>query len=132
MKIDGRLNILIAEDDDGHARLIRLGLEEAGLRNPVVRFKDGAEAWDFISCKRSPCLQAESRYLLLLDLRMPNMGGIELLRLLKASPDIRNVQVILVSTTDDPADMDICRKLGCSDFLSKPVNVGLLAGLIKS
>lgn len=123
--------ILIAEDNDGHARLLEFALAEAGLRNPRLRFKDGAETWAFLSGKSEPCLQASASYVLLLDLRMPKMGGIEVLERLNAALPLKNLRVIVTSTSDNPAELARCRILGFPAFLPKPVDFNKLADLIK-
>ena len=131
MKDDEQPTILIAEDDEGHARLIELGLAEEGLSNPVKRFRDGAETWAFLSGKSDPCLQPDRPYLLLLDLRMPGMDGLEVLRRLKSAPPLKNLRIIITSTTDDPAEQGRCRGLGCADFMLKPIDTAKLAKMIK-
>jgi CheY-like chemotaxis protein len=124
--------ILLAEDNDGHARLIELALEEAKARNPLIRFNNGLGAWEFISGKSKPGLEPDKRYLILLDIRMPVMDGIELLRRISAAPSINNLRVAIITTSEDSADQRRCRELGCEDFLIKPVTAGKLLDLITS
>lgn len=131
METKEQTTILIAEDDDGHARLIELGLAGSGLRCPLIRFKDGLEAWYFLSGKSEPCLKPDILYVLLLDLRMPKLGGIEVLERLNAAAPLKNLRVIVVSTSDNPAELARCRTLGFPAFLPKPVDFNKLAQLIK-
>lgn len=115
--------ILIAEDDDGHAELIRIHLREAGVDNPLVRFADGQEVLDFLFRRgRQPHRQNGQSYLLLLDIRMPKVNGVEVLRQIKAAQEIRKIPVIVLTTTDDPRVVDECYALGCSLFVSKPID----------
>ncbi|MCX5793699.1 MAG: response regulator [Elusimicrobia bacterium] len=130
MENKDQLIILIAEDNDGHARLLQRGFAEAGARGPVIRFKDGQEAWDYISGKSEPCLDRARPCLLLLDMRMPNMDGIEVLRRVKAEPRFKAIPVIMLTTTDEPDDISRCYALGCSDFFLKPISDKDLAGII--
>ena len=131
MEVKEQMTVIIAEDDAGHARLLELLLAEAGLRNPVIRFKDGTEVWEFISGKSGARLQPGRSCLLLLDLRMPGMGGMEVLERLKAAPHLKeNLRVIISSCTDDSAELDRCRRLGCDGFLPKPVDAEKLAAII--
>jgi CheY-like chemotaxis protein len=114
------LTILLAEDDDGHARLIERNLQRAGFINRVVRAKDGQEALDLIH-NGSDKLPTDQRFLLLLDINMPRIDGIEALRQLKSSPQTASIPVIMLTTTDDPREVERCYQLGCSVYITKPV-----------
>ncbi len=114
--------VLLAEDDDGHASLIRRNLQRAGCANTVVHVKDGQAALDYIHCTgdyigRMP----DGPLLLLLDINMPRVDGVEVLRRLKADPRTALVPVIMVTTTDDPREVQRCYDLGCSVYVTKPV-----------
>ena len=66
--------ILLAEDDDGHAILTRMALREIGVKNEIIRLRDGQETVDFLfGAGRGPSREADGHYLLLLDLRMPKV-----------------------------------------------------------
>ncbi|BCS55873.1 response regulator [Geobacter sp. SVR] len=123
--LDQELVILIAEDDDGHAELIKENLQEAGVRNRILRFRNGQEAMDFF---HSPPETAALRhvygqtYLLLLDINMPRMGGIEVLRRIKNDPELKKLPVMMLTTTDDPNEISTCYSLGCSCYVTKPVD----------
>jgi CheY-like chemotaxis protein len=114
--------ILIAEDDEGHARLIEKNLSRAGLHNRVERFRNGQEVLDFLA-RRGPGKHrsSESAYLLLLDIRMPQVDGVEVLRYVKQDPELRKIPVIMLTTTDDPREVERCHALGCSTYIVKPV-----------
>ena len=118
------VTLLIAEDDDGHAELIIDNLREAGLTNRIVRFGDGQEVLDFLM--RAPgsieVRQEKAAYLLLLDIRMPRVDGVEVLRRIKADPALHNLPVIMLTTTDDPREVQHCYELGCSCYITKPVD----------
>jgi CheY-like chemotaxis protein len=111
------LRILLAEDDDGHARLIERNLKRAGFINEVVRARDGQEALDFIHGKPP----GGGRFLLLLDINMPRIDGVEVLRLLKADPRTAKIPVIMLTTTDDPREVERCYQYGCSVYITKPL-----------
>lgn len=123
--------ILVAEDDDGHAQLIKERLEAAGVSNPQVRFKDGLAAWEFISRKGGAGREPNAPYLLLLDIRMPRMDGVELLRRIKGDADLKKMPVIMLTTTDDPREIDECYRLGCNNYLTKPVAFQHFSEMIK-
>jgi len=113
------LVILIAEDDAGHAELIKEGLKESGICNRMIRFRDGQEAWDFLSEELNIKKQ---NYLLLLDINMPRMSGIEVLKRIKEEETLKNIPVIMLTTTDDPREVEQCYTLGCNVYITKPVD----------
>ena len=114
------VTIVFAEDDDGHAELIRRNLNRAGLSNGLVRLKDGQEALDYFQ-HGDACRDPHSPCVLLLDIKMPRVDGIEVLRRMKADPATAAVPVIMLTTTDDPRDIQRCYELGCSVYITKPV-----------
>jgi CheY-like chemotaxis protein len=124
--------ILIADDDAGHARLIEKNLARAGLHNPTQRFEDGQQALDFFFGKRSPRRRTDAAYLLLLDIRMPKVDGVEVLRRLKEDRELRKIPVIMLTTTDDPREVDRCHALGCNSYIVKPVDYEKFAEAIKN
>lgn len=128
---DGGLTILLAEDDDGHAALIRRCLKSAGVRNPVIRFKDGWETWDFLAGAADPCFRPCQACLLLLDIRMPRVDGVEVLRRMNRDPRLKDIPVIIVTTTDDPKEIGACLELGSKGCLVKPVKFEKLLEITK-
>jgi CheY-like chemotaxis protein len=125
--------ILIAEDDAGHARLIEKNLTRAGLRNPIQRFDNGQAVLDFLLGNGTgPRRRTETPYLLLLDIRMPQVDGIEVLRQLKQHQELRKIPVIMLTTTDDPREVERCHAIGCSSYIVKPVDYEKFAEAIKS
>ncbi len=124
--------ILIAEDDAGHARLIEKNLERAGLRNRIVRFENGQTILDYLFC-RGPGIHrlTEAAYLLLLDIRMPKVDGVEVLRQLKTHTELRKIPVVMLTTTDDPREVERCHSLGCNNYIVKPVDYDKFADAIK-
>jgi CheY-like chemotaxis protein len=116
------LVILLAEDDNGHAQLIQRNLKRAGVVNEIVRVCDGQEALDYVRCQgvfenRPPT----EPLLLLLDINMPKVDGIGVLQAMKADPTTAQFPVIMLTTTDDPREVDRCYQLGCSVYITKPV-----------
>jgi CheY-like chemotaxis protein len=115
--------LLIADDDAGHARLIEKNLRRAGLSNPILRFEDGQQILDFLfqrgdGQKRT----ADTPYLLLLDIRMPKVDGVEVLRQVKGDTELRKIPVSMLTTTDDPREVERCHALGCNNYIVKPVD----------
>ena len=111
--------ILIVDDDEGHAILIRENLEAAGLPNRIEHFRDGQAALDFFAAGRP---RPNESYIVLLDIRMPKVDGIEVLRRLKADPELRKFPVIMLTTTDDIREVARCHQIGCSGYIQKPVD----------
>lgn len=117
------VNIVIAEDDEGHASLIMKNLKRAGIYNRILHFRDGQEVLDFFFMKgEGPRRQPHESYLLLLDIRMPKIDGIEVLRQIKQDSELRKLPVIMITTTNDPRDIETCHDFGCSNYIVKPVD----------
>jgi CheY-like chemotaxis protein len=125
--------ILIAEDDAGHARLIEKNLTRAGLHNSIVRFENGQAVLDFLFRQGpGPHRDDATPYLLLLDIRMPRVDGVEVLRRIKADAELRKMPVIMLTTTDDPREVERCHSIGCSSYIIKPVDYDKFAESIKN
>src|SRR3989304_4714401 len=117
------VSIVIAEDDEGHASLIMKNLKRAGFRNNFLHFKDGQEVLDFLFQRgNGPHRVSGSAYLLLLDIRMPKVDGVEVLRQIKNDPELTKIPVIMVTTTDDPREVENCHRIGCNVNITKPVD----------
>jgi len=126
------LVILIAEDDDGHAELIKEGLEDAGVCNKTIRFSNGEEVWQFLSGSGENGVRDRSKsYLLLLDINMPKMDGFEVLKNIKQSDELKDIPVMMLTTTDDPREVEECYKLGCNMYITKPVEFSKFAETLK-
>jgi CheY-like chemotaxis protein len=124
--------ILIADDDAGHARLIEKNLARVGLANPILRFADGQEILDFLFRRGPGAIRvSDTPYLLLLDIRMPKIDGVEVLRQVKADPELRKIPVSMLTTTDDPREVERCHALGCGNYLVKPVDYDKFSEVIR-
>ena len=126
------LVIVLAEDDEGHASLVQRNLKRAGVANEVVHVADGQQALDYIRregkySSRDPagCL------LLVLDINMPRVDGVEVLRQVKAGESTAKIPVIMLTTTDDPREIERCYQLGCSVYITKPVEYEAFVEAIK-
>jgi len=124
--------IIIAEDDAGHARLIQKNLGRVGLHNPVQFFENGQDVLDFLFRRGpGPHRKSDTAYLLMLDIRMPKVDGVEALRQIKEDPSLRKLPVIMLTTTDDPREIERCHFLGCNSYIVKPVDYDKFAEAIK-
>lgn len=120
--------ILIVDDDEGHAILIRENLGTAGVPNPIEHFSDGQAVLDFFAAR--PATPSDS-YIVLLDIRMPKVDGIEVLRRMRSHPELRMLPIIMLTTTDDARDVQRCHQLGCSGYIQKPVDYDKFAEAIR-
>jgi CheY-like chemotaxis protein len=132
--------ILLAEDDDGHAGLISSNLKYAGVTNDILFFENGKSILDFIFKRGTgPYRKDDVLYILLLDIRMPDMDGIEILRKIKNDKWVRNIPVIMLSVVDDNKQIELCNALGCENYYIKysddkefAQTIGELGNYIKS
>ena len=114
--------ILIAEDDAGHAALIKKNLARSGIVNKIIHFWNGQEVLDYLFCRGDgPHRSSGDCHVLLLDIRMPKVNGTEVLKQIKSDPELCKLPVIMVTTTDDPKEVEHCHSLGCSNYITKPV-----------
>lgn len=116
--------ILVVEDDDGHAGLIERNLKRAGFVNTILRFRDGQEVLDFLfhNGDGGNFREANTEYIMLLDIRMPKVDGIEVLRRVKADEHLRRLPITMITTTDDPREIVECHELGCNNYITKPID----------
>jgi CheY-like chemotaxis protein len=130
--MQGAPTVLIAEDDEGHAILVQQTLREAGLGNSIVHFRDGQAILDYLFRRgQGPQREMNQPYVLLLDIRMPKVNGVEVLKQLKSNEDLRKLPVIMLTTTDDPREVVRCHELGCSVYIQKPVDYDKFSEAIK-
>ena len=124
--------ILLAEDDEGHASLIMKNLRRSGISNQMLLFKDGQETLSFLFRKGKGLHRVPgTRYLLLLDIRMPRVDGVEVLRQIKQDSHLCRLPVIMITTTDDPREVENCHSLGCSNYITKPVDYDKFTRVIR-
>ena len=115
--------ILIAEDEDGHFELLKKNIERVGSQNQIIRLVDGQEASDFFfKPDAQKHYQDGGSYILMLDIRMPKINGLDLLKKLKQHPEFKKVPTLVITTADDPADIQLGHGLACSIYIVKPVD----------
>jgi CheY-like chemotaxis protein len=126
------VTIVMVEDDEGHARLIEKNIRRAGINNEIIPCSDGSTAIRYLfgadgsgeSCKGKALL-------VLLDLNLPDMTGIEILRRVKGNTHLKSTPVVVLTTTDDKTEIQRCYELGCSVYITKPVNYDNFANAIR-
>jgi CheY-like chemotaxis protein len=126
------LTILLAEDDEGHATLVRRNLGRTSLPTEAVHVRDGQEALDYMYRRghwssRPP----HEALLILLDLNMPRLGGLDVLDVLKRDARLAHIPVFVLTTTDNPSELDRCYARGASACLVKPVDFGSFGEMVR-
>ncbi|RAI44422.1 response regulator [Rhodoplanes roseus] len=120
------------EDDEGHARLIEKNIRRAGVSNEIVPFANGTEALDYLlGPDGSGVVSAGRQLLILLDLNLPDMTGIDILERLKSNQHTRRSPVVVLTTTDDAREIQRCYDLGANVYITKPVNYDGFANAIR-
>ena len=114
--------VLVVEDDPGHALLIEKNLRRAGLASSIVVLDDGRKAADYLLKEGDYAL---SGHLLppfvLLDLDLPVLNGLQVLKLMKSDERTKRIPVIVLTSTDNPREIAQCYELGCNLYVTKPV-----------
>jgi CheY-like chemotaxis protein len=132
IQMNNEVIILVAEDDEGHAGLIRKNLGRAGIANEIKHFRDGQEIVDFLFRQGNNEHRLSGvPYILLLDIRMPKLDGIEVLRLIKSDNELKKMPVVMITTTDDPREVERCHSLGCNNYITKPVEYDTFVNAIR-
>jgi CheY-like chemotaxis protein len=126
------VTIVMIEDDDGHARLIEKNIRRAGVHNEIKAFSAGGAALDYLfGTGETGAARAPAPRLVLLDLNLPDMTGIDILARLKADEHTRRLPVIVLTTTDDKREIEKCYDLGASVYITKPLNYESFANAIR-
>ena len=116
---DRRLNILLVEDDELDVMNVQRAFKKNNVVNPLYTAGNGLEALELLRGSAIP----KDRRLILLDLNMPKMGGIEFLRELRADPALAATTVIVLTTSDEDRDKVEAYKLNVAGYILKPVTL---------
>jgi CheY-like chemotaxis protein len=126
------VTIIMIEDDEGHARLIEKNIRRAGVANQIVPFTNGTEALAYLLGPDGSGLLNKGRQLLvLLDLNLPDMTGIDILEKVKGNEHTKRSPVVVLTTTDDQREIQRCYDLGANVYITKPVDYEGFANAIK-
>ena len=126
------VSIVMVEDDDGHARLIERNIRRAGVNNEIIAFKDGTSALAYLLGADGSGTESAARSLLiLLDLNLPDMTGVDILAKVKSNTHLKRSPVIVLTTTDDQREIKRCYDLGANVYITKPVNYESFANAIR-
>jgi CheY-like chemotaxis protein len=125
-------NILLVEDDPRDVELTLAALDEHKLANKVTVARDGEEALDYLYSRGNFESRAGSNPIfVLLDLKMPKVTGLEVLRQIKGEPQLRAIPVIVLSSSREQPDLNECYTLGVNAYVVKPVDFGEFMGAVK-
>jgi two-component system response regulator len=119
-----RVTILIAEDSPADIKIMERAFQEVKLLHPIFFVRDGEEAIDFL-LRRGPYANPDSSPrpdLILLDIRMPKASGIEVLRIIKNTPNFHRIPVTMLTTSAQSQDINECYDLGASSYVVKPLD----------
>lgn len=127
------VTILIVDDDEGHTELVRRNLRRTGISNSIESLSRGADALDYVFRRGAHAeRKGDGALLVLLDINMPGShDGVEVLRQIKSNQQAKSIPVIMLTTTDDPREVDRCYELGCNVYITKPVESGAFIEAIK-
>jgi CheY-like chemotaxis protein len=124
--------IVLIEDDPGHARLIERNLRRAHVTLEIVHLTDGQVALDYFF----PSTQVEPKrsapLLILLDVNLTGLDGIQMLARLKGNAGTRHIPVVILTSSDDPEVIETCYALGCNVYLTKPIEYAQFVGALHS
>jgi two-component system response regulator len=132
--IDDAMEILLVEDDPQDAQLTLRALQSENLKNRIVVARDGEEALDFLFCRgafngRSPDYPPK---LVLLDLKLPKVDGLQVLREIKTSPGLRAIPVVILTSSSEQRDIVESYQLGVNSYIQKPVDIAQFRQTIKT
>ena len=126
------VTIIMVEDDDGHARLIEKNIRRAGVNNEIMPFTDGTSALAYLlGPDGSGVVSAGRQLLILLDLNLPDMTGVDILAKIKGNTHLKRSPVVVLTTTDDSREIQRCYDLGANVYITKPVNYEGFANAIR-
>jgi CheY-like chemotaxis protein len=111
------VEILIVEDNPDDEELTLLTLEENGITNPLVVVRDGVEALEYIDSHLD-----NGPRLIMLDLKLPRVDGIQVLERLKSDPRTRSIPVVVLTSSREEPDILRCYQLGVNSYIVKPVD----------
>ena len=124
--------ILMVEDDPKDVMLTMTALEEYNLANEVVLARDGEQALDYLYCRGSYAgREGENPAVLLLDLKLPKVDGLEVLRTIKSDDTLKMIPVVVLTSSREEKDMVASYQLGVNAYVVKPVDFHEFVNAVK-
>jgi CheY-like chemotaxis protein len=114
------LSYVVVDDDEDDRMLLRLSLDKASRQLPVLEFADGQAMLDHLTENATARPDRDNHWLVVLDLNMPRMNGLETVRQIRQNPDWANLPVLILSTSDDPEKMRELIANGANGYITKP------------
>lgn len=125
-------SILLVDDDPNDVTLMKSALEDAHFGNQIVVAEDGEEALDYLFHRgRFTDSYFNLPVFILLDIKMPMMDGIDVLKIISSDPSFNQVPVIMMTSSRDTSDLEECYKYGANSFVVKPVNITEFIQVVK-
>ena len=125
--------ILLAEDNPADAEMAIDALREAKLANPVVHVEDGVEALDFLHGRGQFAGRVDRAVaVVLLDLKMPRLDGLDVLRQMRDDPELKRIPVVILSSSREESDLARSWDLGANAYVVKPVDVNQFFGAVQT
>ena len=113
--------ILIADNDDNCFEIIQKSFRSVGLKNQIIRFRDGKGVVDFLfSDTANPKIDLRKEYVLLLDIEIPEIDGLAILKRIRNNGKLSKMPVIVLTSADVPEKIRACHDLGCNMYIVKP------------
>jgi two-component system, response regulator len=118
------IEIVLIEDNPDDVTMIKAALEESNIDNNIIHLKDGAEAMDYIFHEGSNAgLPVDNRpKVIMLDLNMPRIGGLELLRRIKTDENTRDIPIVVFTSSKEDPNLRECYRLGVKNYIIKPLD----------
>jgi CheY-like chemotaxis protein len=123
MPIDPRQVILVVEDSEEHYEAVRRAFRKTEIPNPVHRCEDGDEALEYLFHRGvySDPASSPRPAVLLLDLNLPGTDGREVLETIKRDDGLRSLPVVVLTTSSNPSDIQLCYRNGAASYIIKPI-----------
>lgn len=109
--------VLVVDDDHIDVIMIERAFKKLNISSPLVNSNDGKEALDYLRNNEN-----KKPGIILLDLNMPKMNGLEFLKVVKADDQLRKIPIVVLTTSDDPHEIEECFRLGVAGYMTKPAD----------
>ena len=125
-------NILLVDDSENDVKLIKTALQEAHFGNGIIVAEDGEEALEYLYKRgKYDNNTDEDPLFILLDIKMTLMGGIEVLKIIRADAMFKTIPVIMLTSSRDSHDLKACYESGANSFVVKPINIGDFMNVVR-